>query len=153
MCNLELSLSQTLRSLVCWVPPTHTAGLYVNNRDSDLLSVLRSTHLLEDPLVSAVAEVTSVICTSHISYTGQQGSWLCTLVNKVACNAGMCLTLRHRELQRISPFCSHLCQTLSIHISCGKLQISESTSIDRSQNRRQEWVMEYKEGDIARMVK
>lgn len=125
----------------------------MTNKDPDRLSVLGSIHLLEDPLVSAVTEVTSVICTTRISYTSQKGRWLCTFLNKVVCNSGICLTLRHRELQRTFPFCSHLFQTLAIHISCGKLQTSESTSIDRSQKRRQEWVMEYKVGDIAKMVK
>lgn len=93
--------------------------------------VLVSIHLPEDPLVSAVTEVTSVVCTIRSSYTSQQGRWLCTFMNKVVCNAAICLTLHHRELKRTFPFCSHLLQTLSIHISCGKLQTSESTSIDQ----------------------
>lgn len=107
------------------------AGFYVNNEDPDPLSVLVSIHLPEYPFISAVTEVTSVVCTTCSSYTSQQGRRLCTFVNKVVCNAAIRLTLHHRELKRTSPFCSHLLQTLSIHISCRKLQTSESTSIDQ----------------------
>jgi len=106
-------------------------GLHVNNKDPNLLSVLASIHLWEDPLVSAVTEVTSVICTTRVSFTSQQGRWLHTFFSKVVCNAGICLTLCHREPKRTFLVCSHFFQTLSIHISCGKLQTSQSISIDQ----------------------
>lgn len=115
-------------------------GLYVTNKDPDLLSVVGSIHLLEEPLVSAVTEATSVICTTGTLYTSQPGRRLCTFSNKVVCNAGICSTRRHGELKGTLPFCSHLFQTLPIHISCGKLQTSESMSINQK----------YEVGDIAK---